>query len=166
MDTSIAESRTVSASPAATERLAATLGARSRAGDRIWLRGEMGGGKTTFVRGFVSGLGHPEPREGSSPTFALHHRYEGGRMPVDHVDLYRFGSHPDDPGLAMVLEPLRGSAGVLLVEWPEVIENREPPPDLEIAFRFEGERRRLLTLRATGPGGRRLLGLDPAGDLP
>lgn len=89
-----------------------------RPGDRIFLQGPLGAGKTTFVRGVVRGLAHPDAREVASPTFALHHRYEGGRLPVDHLDLYRLPAPVDlfVEGLDTVLED---DESVTFIEWPE-----------------------------------------------
>ena len=96
----------------------AAFAGRLQAGDRVYLQGPLGAGKTTFVRGVVRGLGHPDPREVASPTFALHHRYEGGRLPVDHLDLYRLPAPVDlfSEGLDTVIED---RDAVTFIEWPE-----------------------------------------------
>src|SRR5450432_1364826 len=76
------------ASPEETEALAARLAARLRAGDVVAVSGELGAGKTTFVRGAARALGVREPV--SSPTYTIGHRYEAP-TPVAHLDLYRVG---------------------------------------------------------------------------
>ena len=103
-------------SGAETEALAARLAPELRAGDVVALRGEMGTGKTTFVRGACRALGVTAPV--TSPTFTIGRRYEGGRLPVSHVDLHRLpGLDDEDPALlADYLAPDR----VAFVEWPEV----------------------------------------------
>src|SRR5688572_25692129 len=78
------------------------------------LFGELGAGKTAFVRGMAIGLG-ADPGEVTSPTFTLVQEYRGGRLPLVHVDLYRLqAAEVDDLGLD---EIARG--GVLAVEWPD-----------------------------------------------
>ena len=102
------------ASPADTEALAAELAATLRPGDVVLISGELGAGKTTFVRGAARALGVAGPV--TSPTFTIGSRHEG-RFPVAHLDLYRLEHlEAEDPGLlADYLTPDR----VTFVEWPE-----------------------------------------------
>jgi tRNA threonylcarbamoyladenosine biosynthesis protein TsaE len=103
----------VTASPEETEALAARLAARLRPGDVVVLSGELGTGKTTFVRGAARALGVTEPV--SSPTFTIGHRYDAS-PPVAHLDLYRIaGLDPEEWG---DLEPYFDGT-VAFVEWPE-----------------------------------------------
>ena len=78
----------VTASEEETQAVARELSATLRAGDVVLLSGDLGAGKTTFVRGLAEGLGI-DPREVSSPTFTLVQEYRGGRVTLVHVDLYR-----------------------------------------------------------------------------
>jgi tRNA threonylcarbamoyladenosine biosynthesis protein TsaE len=104
---------TVTASPAETEALAARLAARLRAGDVVAVAGDLGAGKTTFVRGAARRLGVTGPV--ASPTFTIGHRYEAP-TPVAHLDLYRLaGIGPADWG---DLEPYFDGT-IAFVEWPE-----------------------------------------------
>jgi tRNA threonylcarbamoyladenosine biosynthesis protein TsaE len=104
---------TVTASPAETEALAAALAARLEPGDVVAVSGELGAGKTTFVRGAARALGVTQPV--SSPTFTIGHRYEA-TPPVAHLDLYRIaGLDPEEWG---DLEPYFDGT-VAFVEWPE-----------------------------------------------
>src|SRR6185295_2108676 len=80
---------TTTASESATEALARSIGERVPGGTTIGLVGELGGGKTCFVRGLAAGLG-VDPREVASPTFLYLVEYVGGRLPLRHADLYRF----------------------------------------------------------------------------
>jgi tRNA threonylcarbamoyladenosine biosynthesis protein TsaE len=100
--------------PSQTEALAARLATALEPGDLVLVSGELGAGKTTFVRGACRALGINGPV--TSPTFTIGRRYEG-RVPVSHLDLYRLGDLADeDPGLlADYLAPDR----VAFVEWPE-----------------------------------------------
>ena len=101
----------------ATERLAAELAAGLRPGDVVLVSGELGAGKTTFVRGAARALGVTEPV--TSPTFTIGQRYEGD-VPVSHLDLYRLGEAGlggEDPGL--LDDYLTGDA-VVFIEWPEI----------------------------------------------
>ena len=80
------------------------------------LLGDLGAGKTAFVRGLAEGLG-VDPAEVSSPTFTLIQEYRGGRLPLFHVDLYRLNDprEVDDLGL----DELTAQGGVLAIEWAE-----------------------------------------------
>lgn len=101
--------------PEATERAGAELAARLRPGDVVLVSGELGTGKTTFVRGALHALGVAGPV--TSPTFVVGHAYEGARGPVSHLDLYRLsGMGDEDPGL---LEPFFAAEAIAFVEWPE-----------------------------------------------
>lgn len=103
----------VTGSPEETEALAARLAARLRAGDVVAVSGELGAGKTTFVRGAARALGVREPI--SSPTFTIGHRYDAP-VPVAHLDLYRIAGI--DPEEWADLEPYFDGS-VAFVEWPE-----------------------------------------------
>ena len=101
--------------PAATERVGAALAAGLRPGDVVLVSGELGTGKTTFVRGALHALGVDGPV--TSPTFVVGHAYEGSNGPVSHLDLYRLaGIGDEDPGL---LDPFFAPDAVVFVEWPE-----------------------------------------------
>jgi tRNA threonylcarbamoyladenosine biosynthesis protein TsaE len=103
----------VTASPEETEALAAELARTLRAGDIVAVSGDLGAGKTTFVRGAARQLGVTGPV--SSPTFTIGHRYEAP-VPVAHLDLYRIaGLDPEEWG---DLEPYFDGT-VAFVEWPE-----------------------------------------------
>src|ERR1700750_2717853 len=103
----------VTGSPQETEALAARLAGRLRAGDVVAVSGELGAGKTTFVRGAARALGVREPV--SSPTFTIGHRYDAP-VPVAHLDLYRIaGIDPEEWG---DLEPYFDGS-IAFVEWPE-----------------------------------------------
>ena len=103
----------VSSSAEETEAIAARLAMRLEPGDVITVAGELGAGKTTFVRGACRALGVTEPV--TSPTFTIGHRYRG-RLDVSHLDLYRFIEvSPAEWG---DLEPYFEDA-IVFVEWPQ-----------------------------------------------
>ena len=113
-----------------TAAVARALAPTLRAGAVILLSGDLGAGKTAFVRGLAEGLGI-DPNEVSSPTFTLVQEYRGGRLPLYHVDLYRLKSiEVDDLGL----DEMALGGGVVAIEWPD----RLPRPFAEaITVRIE-----------------------------
>jgi tRNA threonylcarbamoyladenosine biosynthesis protein TsaE len=101
--------------PAETEAVGAELAAKLQPGDVVLVRGELGAGKTTLVRGAARALGVTDPV--TSPTFGIGHRYRGSNVTVAHLDLYRLaGLEQEAPGL---LEDYLGPDSVAFVEWPE-----------------------------------------------
>jgi tRNA threonylcarbamoyladenosine biosynthesis protein TsaE len=104
-----------------TERLGALLAPLLAPGDLVGLSGDLGAGKTTFVRGAARALGVGEPV--TSPTFTIGHRYRG-RVAVSHLDLYRLDSFGEADWGA--LEPYLDDA-VAFVEWPEAAGSWLPP---------------------------------------
>jgi len=105
-----------------TADVARELAAALRAGDVILLSGNLGAGKTAFVRGLASGLGI-DPEDVSSPTFTLVHEYRGGRLTLYHADLYRLERiATEDIGL----EEMGVADGVLAIEWPDRLAHAMP----------------------------------------
>ena len=102
--------------------VARQLAASLAAGDVLLLSGDLGAGKTAFVRGLAQGLGIGED-EVSSPTFTLVHEYRGGRLTLYHVDLYRLDrAATDDLGL----DELGVADGILAIEWPDRLTHQLP----------------------------------------
>lgn len=133
---------TETASASETEALAARLAARLEPGDVVLVRGELGAGKTTFVRGACRALGVTAGV--TSPTFTIGHLY-GGRVPVAHLDLYRF-----DTVTAAEwgdLEPYFDGT-IAFVEWPEAGAEALPPACLAVTLRHAGGDRRQILLDA------------------
>jgi tRNA threonylcarbamoyladenosine biosynthesis protein TsaE len=129
-----------SSSPEETERLAAALAAALEPGDVVTVAGELGAGKTTFVRGAARALGVEGPV--TSPTYTIGHLYEG-RVPVAHLDLYRFEGMADAEWGD--LESYFGDT-VAFVEWPEAGAGFLPPARAVVGLRHLGETHRLIVL--------------------
>ncbi len=141
-------------SPAETRELAARLGARLRPGDVVALTGELGSGKTEFVRGLAAGLGVPPEVPVASPSFVLAHEYPG-RLPLVHVDLYRL--EPVTAELLPDLEEYLYGDQVAAIEWAERLGNFLPPEYLEIHLHITGDTEREVVLTGHGPRGEQLL---------
>ena len=105
-----------------TAAVARALAPRLKPGDVVLLSGNLGAGKTAFVRGLAEGLGI-DPTEVSSPTFTIVHEYRGGRLALYHVDLYRLEkAATEDLGL----EEMGIADGVLAIEWPDRLTHALP----------------------------------------
>ena len=128
-------------SPEETEALAAELAGRLATGDVVTVSGELGSGKTTFVRGACRALGVEGPI--TSPTFTIGHLYEG-EVPVAHLDLFRLDSLTDeDPALlGDYLTPER----VAFVEWPEAAVPQIERVAYRVRLEYLGRDRRLVTV--------------------
>ena len=136
--------RLVSEGPSDTERIAAELASSLRAGEIVLVSGELGAGKTTFVRGACRGLGVSD--RVASPTFTIARRYESGRVPVSHLDLFRLsGEGGGDPGL---LEDELAADRVAFVEWPGADESllRALPVAARVRIEHAGGDRRTLVI--------------------
>ncbi len=130
----------VSNSVEETESLAGKLTATLEPGDVVTVAGELGAGKTTFVRGACRALGVEGPV--TSPTYTIGHRYSG-RLTVSHLDLYRFASvSPAEWG---DLEPYFSDA-VVFIEWPEAGAGALPPPRAEVSIEHDDGTRRRITI--------------------
>jgi tRNA threonylcarbamoyladenosine biosynthesis protein TsaE len=129
-----------SSSPEETEAAAARLAADLRLGDVVTVSGELGAGKTTFVRGACRALGVTQ--NVTSPTFTIGHRYEG-RVAVSHLDLYRFTSlsHAEWGDL----EPYFDDA-IAFVEWPEAGAGVLPVARARVFLRHDTQEKRAITI--------------------
>jgi tRNA threonylcarbamoyladenosine biosynthesis protein TsaE len=132
---------TVTSSPEQTEALAAGLAARLACGDVVTVAGELGTGKTTFVRGACAALGVRE--HVTSPTYTIGHRYHGAAGEVSHLDLFRYA------GMSAAewgdLEPYFDDA-IAFVEWPEAGEGVLPPPRYRVELRHAAHARRVVSI--------------------
>lgn len=131
-----------STDPSETEALGAELARGLSAGDVVLVRGELGAGKTTFVRGAARALGVSGPV--TSPTFSIGHRYRGAEVTVSHLDLYRLQNLRDeDPEL---LEDYLGARRIAFVEWPEAGAAELPSPRARVTLTHAGGDRRRIEL--------------------
>ena len=108
-----------------TEALGAELAGRLEPGDVVAFTGDLGAGKTAFVRGLARGLGIPD--RVTSPTFTIVNESEGGRLPLFHFDMYRLGSD------------YLARGGVCAVEWSEIVRDALEPGCIRVDLR-RGER--------------------------
>ena len=135
----------VSSSPEATRRLAGWLARVAEPGDVICLWGDLGAGKTVFVKGFGAGLGIEDTI--SSPTFVLMGEY-AGRLPLFHIDLYRLASATEALDGGLIDD--RQVTGVVLIEWPDRLGEALPLDRLDVHIDAPAEGPRRLLLSAHG----------------
>ena len=124
-----------------TQAIGALLAENSVEGDCFALYGEMGSGKTVFMRGFVGTL-IPNARV-SSPTYAILNVYEGEEVSVNHFDMYRITSEEDlySTGYEEVIQ-----RGITVIEWSENVEEFLPEHHVRVVFYKKGENERVITV--------------------
>ena len=115
-------------------------GQNARKGDVFALSGDLGAGKTQFVKGFVAGL--QSSAEVTSPTFVLVHEYEDGRLPVYHFDFYRLEN--SDAVLRLGFDDYVFGEGVSLIEWADRYPDLLPDHARWISFELKTENIRLI----------------------
>ena len=127
-----------------TEALGAELAGRLEPGDVVAFTGDLGAGKTAFVRGLARGLGIPD--RVTSPTFTIVNEYEGGRLPLFHFDMYRLGSADELYDIGW--EDYLARGGVCAVEWSEQVADAMPPETVYVTIsrRPEDDRARTITI--------------------
>jgi tRNA threonylcarbamoyladenosine biosynthesis protein TsaE len=112
-------------------------------GSCLALHGDLGAGKTQFVRGLVAALG-ASPRAVSSPTYVLLNIYEGGRLTVYHLDAYRVTGAEDFEGIGF--SELLEQGGVVVVEWADRVTELLPPGTVHVRIEHAGKTRRRITV--------------------
>jgi tRNA threonylcarbamoyladenosine biosynthesis protein TsaE len=139
--------------PSETEALGAELATRLREGDIVLVKGDLGSGKTTLVRGAARALGVTDPV--TSPTFSIGHRYRGASVTVSHLDLYRLaGLGEEDPGL---LADYLGAGRIAFVEWPAGDSDELEDARVRITLTHQGgDRRRIEVVETDSDGADRL----------
>ena len=132
------------ADPAETEAFGAELAEDLKDGDVVLVRGELGAGKTTLVRGAARALGVSDPV--TSPSFSIGHRYRAGeRLVVSHLDLYRLaGLEHEDPDL---LADYLGEGRIAFVEWPPEAERERAGARVLVSLSHRGADRRRIEVR-------------------
>jgi len=110
----------------------------------VLLRGDLGAGKTTLIKGIAAGFEAAEEEDVTSPTFTLVHEYRGPRANLFHIDLYRVDTLRDLETLG--LDDLRAEGSVLLIEWGEKFPRLQRERDVEISLERQSENGRKITI--------------------
>jgi tRNA threonylcarbamoyladenosine biosynthesis protein TsaE len=133
----------ISNSPAETEAIGRQLAERIDVGAVLALKGELGSGKTLFVKGLVAGLG--SSADVTSPTFTIAHEYQGGRLPVYHFDFFRL---EDSQSLAQLgLDDYFFGDGLSVIEWADRFPEFIPEQARRISFEIKSETQRAITFK-------------------
>ena len=133
----------ISNSPAETEAIGRQLAERIDVGAVLALKGELGSGKTLFVKGLVAGLG--SSADVTSPTFTIAHEYRGGRLPVYHFDFFRL---EDSQSLAQLgLDDYFFGDGLSVIEWADRFPEFIPEQARRISFEIKSETQRAITFK-------------------
>ena len=135
-------------SPEETERVGEALSSLLKEGDLVALIGELGGGKTRFVRGLAKGLGSKGFVK--SPSFTIVNVYEGGRLPLYHIDLYRIGRASEFESAG--LDELIYGHGVSAIEWADKAPELFRECRITVSFPYAGEVEREIEIRVKGAG--------------
>ncbi|MFZ5803199.1 MAG: tRNA (adenosine(37)-N6)-threonylcarbamoyltransferase complex ATPase subunit type 1 TsaE [Candidatus Omnitrophota bacterium] len=141
-----------SSSPDETLRFAAEFAGSLQQGDCIALEGNLGAGKTQFVKGIAEGLGFGDPDQVKSPTFVLLHVYPA-RLRVYHLDCYRLRSGKELGDLGFD-EFSRDPQGVTCIEWADRVRRFLPLPRYEVSLKIVGEKARKIMVRKISEGSR------------
>ena len=120
------------------------LAAELKPGSIVLLRGDLGAGKTTLVKGIAEGFGAALAEEVTSPTFTLIHEYRGPEVTLYHIDLYRIDTQRELDTLA--LDDLMTPHNILLIEWGEKFARFANERDVEIAIEHRGSDQRQVTV--------------------
>jgi len=131
-------------SPEETTDLGRKLSTEIKPGSLVLLRGDLGAGKTTLVKGVAEGFHAAEAEDVTSPTFTLIHEYRGPEVTLFHIDLYRIDTQRELDTLA--LDDLMAPQSILLIEWGEKFERFVKERDVEIAIEHGGDDSRRIHL--------------------
>jgi tRNA threonylcarbamoyladenosine biosynthesis protein TsaE len=110
----------------------------------VLLRGDLGAGKTTLIKGIAAAFDAADEEDVTSPTFTLVHEYRGPRAKLYHIDLYRIDTQRELETLA--LDDLRSDDSILLIEWGEKFPQLVRERDVEIVLERAGENARRITI--------------------
>jgi tRNA threonylcarbamoyladenosine biosynthesis protein TsaE len=131
----------ISNTPAETEAIGRQLAEQIGVGSILALRGDLGSGKTVFVKGLVDGLG--SRADVTSPTFTILHEYRGGRLPVYHFDFFRLEER--ESIMRLGLDDYFFGDGVSIIEWAERFPELIPQQARWILFEIKSENQRAIT---------------------
>jgi tRNA threonylcarbamoyladenosine biosynthesis protein TsaE len=129
-----------------TTELGQRLAAELKPGSVVLLRGDLGAGKTTMVKGIAEGFHAADAEAVTSPTFTLIHEYRGPEVTLYHIDLYRIDTQRELDTLA--LDDLMTPQSILLIEWGEKFARFAKERDVEIAIEHRGEDDRIITVKS------------------
>ena len=127
-----------------TTELGRQLAAELKPGSIVLLRGELGAGKTTMVKGIAEGWNAARAEDVTSPTFTLIHEYRGPEITLYHIDLYRIDTQRELDTLA--LDDLMDPKSILLIEWGEKFERLMKECETEITIEHQGSDERRISL--------------------
>jgi tRNA threonylcarbamoyladenosine biosynthesis protein TsaE len=130
----------IAANAEATREVAAELAPDLKAGSVVALVGDLGAGKTEFVKGLAAGLGSPSVV--TSPTFTLIHEYLGGRLPLYHMDFYRLSSEDELDEIGF--DDYLSQAGICAVEWANRFPERIPGTAIWVTLSIAENNERLI----------------------
>jgi len=133
----------ISNSPAETENFAREIADKLKPGDVLALKGDLGAGKTQFVKGLVAGM--KSDAIAASPTFTIIHEYPGGRLPIYHFDFFRLDDRQSADRLG--LDDYFFGDGVSVVEWADRFPDLIPQQARWIDFEIKSEHTRLITVK-------------------
>jgi tRNA threonylcarbamoyladenosine biosynthesis protein TsaE len=132
-----------------TTELGCRVAAELKPGSIVLLRGDLGAGKTTMVKGIAEGFQAAKAEDVTSPTFTLIHEYRGPTVTLYHIDLYRIDTQRELDTLA--LDDLMTSQSILLIEWGEKFGRFARERDVEIAIEHGGAEDRVITVKTQNP---------------
>ncbi|MFH0771484.1 MAG: tRNA (adenosine(37)-N6)-threonylcarbamoyltransferase complex ATPase subunit type 1 TsaE [Candidatus Omnitrophota bacterium] len=133
----------VTKNPKETVELGERIAKRLKLGDVVALSGDLGAGKTTFVKGIAKGLGVKDYGRVNSPSFVLVKEYKG-RIPLFHFDVYRLENLKDIEDIGY--EDYLGRKGVVVIEWAKKMERILPKDHLDISFKIKSENERVVSI--------------------
>jgi tRNA threonylcarbamoyladenosine biosynthesis protein TsaE len=133
--------RRVSSNPEETQLIASEFVRNTLPGTVLSLIGDLGAGKTEFVKGLAFGLGFDG--EVTSPTFTVLHEYRGGHLPLFHMDFYRLREERELDEIGF--DEYRRAGGICAIEWGDKFPNRLPPDSMKIFFSIRaGDQREIV----------------------
>lgn len=132
-----------------TTDLGRRLAPELKPGSIVLLRGDLGAGKTTMVKGIAEGFQAARAEDVTSPTFTLIHEYRGPKVTLYHIDLYRIDTQRELDTLA--LDDLMTPQSILLIEWGEKFQRFAKERDVEIAIEQKGADDRVITIQTQHP---------------